>query len=400
MIEVKEKSFCCGCNACVQCCPKQCIIMHEDEEGFLYPTVNKDVCVDCGLCESVCPFLQTTESVVPIQVLAAKNKDENVRINSSSGGIFYALANSVIHEGGVVFGAVYDDSWEVKIACAEKLEDIKPMMGSKYVQSKVGDAYKIAESFLKQGREVLFTGTPCQIAGLKKFLGKKKYSNLFAVDIICHGVPSPGVWRKYLTETFGEDSVAKQSPKSSLSLSSIEFRNKLMYGWKNFGFVVRGVASPKQGENSVLMSDIFSRNPYMKGFMNNLYLRPSCHACNVKNLKSGSDITLGDYWGIASLIADYDDDRGVSAITVNTAKGKSLLDRLDIDCRETEFSELCCRNSALISSSDIHPNRNKFYHDISKRTIKDNVKRYTKRGLISKIKGKLLYFRCISKKLF
>ena len=247
MIHIIEKRNCCGCSACVQRCPEQCITLHEDMEGFLYPEVDKERCVDCGLCEKVCPWQDSTIPVPPLKVLAVKNRNEEERIDSSSGGVFIALAKAVIRKGGVVFGAVFDERWEVIHACAETLEDVREMMGSKYVQSYIGNSYKEAEQFLKQGREVLFCGTPCQIAGLHSFL-RKPYNNLLSVDFLCHGVPSPGVWRKYLAETFsisarravaGKNTVLSSSLNDMPVITGIAFRDKKLDGWKKFSFVVR-----------------------------------------------------------------------------------------------------------------------------------------------------------------
>lgn len=211
MIRITDKKNCCGCSACVQRCPKQSIRLEEDTEGFLYPKVNEETCIKCGLCEKVCPILNQADKLPVQEVLAVKNPDEEERMNSSSGGVFLPLARKVINKGGVVFGAVYDESWEVHNVYAEKIEDIYPMMGSKYLQSRIETAYRDAERFLKQGREVMFVGSPCQIAGLRTFLRNKEYPNLLAVDFLCHGVPSPGVWRRYLAETYGDYDAKKQS---------------------------------------------------------------------------------------------------------------------------------------------------------------------------------------------
>lgn len=190
MIEIKDKKDCCGCSACVQKCPKQCISLKEDNEGFLYPEVDKSMCINCGLCEKVCPVLHQGESRKPLKVYAAKNQDEEIRRQSSSGGIFTLLAEKTIQDGGVVFGARFDEHWEVKHDYTETIEGLAAFRGSKYVQSRMEDNYRKAEMFLKQGRKVLFSGTPCQVAGLKRFL-RKYYGNLLTIDMVCHGVPSP-----------------------------------------------------------------------------------------------------------------------------------------------------------------------------------------------------------------
>ena len=213
MIDIIDKTLCCGCAACVQRCPKQCITLHEDHEGFLYPKVDTETCIDCGLCEKVCPILNEGNKREPLKVYAAINKDEKIRLESSSGGIFTMLAEQTIGEGGVVFGARFDENWQVRLDYTETIEGIAAFRGSKYVQARTENIYQQAEKFLKEGRKVLFTGTPCQIAGLKKFL-RKEYANLLAVDFVCHGVPSPKVWAKYLQEL-----LASKGDKNTVSFS-------------------------------------------------------------------------------------------------------------------------------------------------------------------------------------
>ena len=199
MIKIQDKSQCCGCEACRNICPKQCILMQEDKEGFLYPEVNLADCIDCGLCEIACPVLHPAKERIPVAVCAAKHYDDNIRLASSSGGVFTFIAEQVIDEGGVVFGARFNDQWEVIHDYVETKEKLSCFRGSKYVQSRIGDTYKQVLHFLQSGRKVLFTGTSCQIVGLKLFL-RKEYDNLLTVDVICHGVPSPKVWKKYLNE--------------------------------------------------------------------------------------------------------------------------------------------------------------------------------------------------------
>lgn len=211
MIHITNRQDCCGCAACAQRCPKQCISMKEDAEGFLYPTVDTEVCIDCGLCEKVCPELNSGRERQPQKVYAAINKDEKIRLGSSSGGVFTALAEQTIDEGGVVFGARFDENWEVVHAYTETKEGLTAFRGSKYVQSRIGNAYKDAERFLRNGRKVLFTGTPCLVMGLKLYLGRD-YDNLLTVDFLCHGVPSPKAWRLYLKEE-----VARMCDKNSAS---------------------------------------------------------------------------------------------------------------------------------------------------------------------------------------
>ena len=197
MIQLNSKYDCCGCSACAQSCPKECIIMRADEEGFLYPQIDTDTCINCGLCERVCPVINQSLPQKPHSVYAAKNKNEDIRLKSSSGGLFTLLAERTINNGGVVFGAKFNDDWSVIHDYTETIDGIKIFRGSKYLQSNTNICYKSVRKFLKEGRKVLFSGTPCQIAGLHLFLNKE-YPNLTTVDIICHGVPSPLVWHKYV----------------------------------------------------------------------------------------------------------------------------------------------------------------------------------------------------------
>ena len=343
--------------------------MKEDEEGFLYPSVCESECIDCGLCKKVCPLLNPTEKISPQRVLAAKNLNEEERMASSSGGVFIALAKEVLAVKGVVFGAIFDERWEVKHAYTENLAGVKLMMGSKYLQSRIGNCYYEAENFLKEGRIVLFSGTPCQIAGLHKYL-RKGYPNLISVDFLCHGVPSPGVWRQYLKELLqiparraaGKNTVLSSSLKSVPEITGIGFRDKELTGWKKFSFVVRGMSADKADKNSVLLSDIHSENPYMRGFLANIYLRPSCYDCKCKNGVSHSDITIADFWGINHLMLDFDDDKGVGMILINTKKGQDMVDNLNLDTRQVSLKDAQRLNGGFIEHIEI-PYKRKFFFD-------------------------------------
>lgn len=368
MIKIQNKQDCCGCAACVQRCPKHCISMKEDSEGFLYPVVDEGMCIDCGLCEKVCPIINRPEKLPVKEVLAVKNRNEAERMASSSGGVFIALAKKTIERGGVVFGAVFDENWEVMHTYAETFDEVKLMMGSKYLQSRIGECYREAETFLKQGREVLFTGSPCQITGLHNYL-RKDYPNLLAVDFLCHGVPSPGVWRKYLQEALpdaarraaaGKNTVLSSSLKSVPVITGIEFRDKTLNGWKKFSFVVRGSAS-KADKNSVLLSDIHYNNPYMKGFLADVYLRPSCYQCKYKNGVGHSDLTIADYWGINQLMPDFDDDKGVGLVLLTTEKGKIVFDNLNMEVRASSLGDAMRFNGGFKEEVKVHPKRSRFF---------------------------------------
>lgn len=382
MISIKHKQDCCGCSACVQRCPKQCISLHEDSEGFLYPEVDATRCIECGLCEKVCPIIHQADVRMPLGVYAAKNPDEIVRMQSSSGGIFTMLAERIISEGGVVFGAGFDERWEVVHSYVETKEALAKFRGSKYVQSKIGSTFQQAESFLKNGRKVLFSGTPCQIAGLKKYL-RKEYDNLLAVDFICHGVPSPGVFRTYLQEEINQAFARQGDGKNSvlhpciplvtesngleghgMEIQSIAFRDK-RNGWKKYGFALTLSKASAAGEkNTVLLSyKPLNKDLFMRGFLRDLYLRPSCYACPAKALKSESDLTLGDRWGIASIMPEIDDDKGISAVTANTAKGAEALHAIRAELHAVSYDDLTLRNPAMIKSAVEPANREAFFKE-------------------------------------
>ena len=332
-----------------------------DNEGFLYPQVDISKCVDCHLCEKVCPVINQYDTRTPLNVYAAKNSDDEVRHQSSSGGIFTLLAEQTIKDGGVVFGACWDKDWNVKHDYIDNISDLQKFRSSKYLQSVIGDNYLKTEQFLRIGRKVMFTGTPCQIAGLKHFL-RKEYDNLLAVEIICHSVPSPGVWQQYLTTRLHTLKWNKSD------IRNISFRDKKT-GWKTYSFVI-------ENKDGNIFTELSSRNAFMRGFLADLYTRPSCHACPAKQLKSGSDLTLGDFWGIESLMPEIDDDKGVSAIIVNTERGHQLLKSIgDFEFKEVSWSFLCDKNSALMESV-LEPSQRKYFFDNDGKSFEQKVKKY------------------------
>lgn len=399
MIDIKDKKDCCGCEACVQRCPVNCISLHEDEEGFLYPQVDKDTCIGCGLCEKVCPVINQYIPIEPISVYAAINPNEEIRLQSSSGGIFTMLAEQIIDKGGVVFGVGFNDEWEVVHKFTETKEGLSEFRGSKYVQSRTGDTFCQAEAFLKQGREVLYSGTPCQISGLKHFL-RKDYPNLLTVDFICHGVPSPGVFRTYLKEAI--DYTARKGRKNTVSLSSIRpvaesdapvedleirriaFRDKTL-GWKKYSFALVLAKATADGEEIQFCSRRSLRDdPYLKGFMSNLYLRPSCHDCRVKGLSSASDITMGDYWRVSEVFPDVDDEKGVSAVIVNTEKGRDVLQNIEVQLFPSTLSDVEERNTALSHSTPLSAKRTTFFN-ASGRGVTERVEHLTRLTLFQRV---------------
>jgi len=277
-------------------------------------------------------------------VYASFNKNEQIRRQSSSGGIFYALAEYVLDHHGVVFGARFDESWMVKHDYCETIDELSPFLGSKYVQSKIGDTYKQVKFFLDNKRLVLFCGTPCQIYGLKNYL-KIEYENLILVDFVCHGVPSPEVWKAYLDRNFDKDDII-----------NINFRDKKT-GWNQYSLEI------KQKEQTY--SCIHNNNEYMKGFLKDIYLRPSCYQCKFKGIQRCSDFTLGDLWGIDTfdLPEEFYDDRGVSFVMINSKKGKTLFAnmRLSLHSIRVDIDKIIEKNPMIIKSTPINNKREKFY---------------------------------------
>lgn len=379
MINISGKENCCGCNACVQKCPKNCITMQEDEEGFLYPFVNKNRCVNCHLCEKVCPVINQGHKKSPVRCFAIKNKDENVRQDSSSGGIFSLLAEYVLSQGGIVFGATFNKKWKVIHSHADNILDYTKFRGSKYVQSDIGNSFIEAEYFLKKGQMVLFSGTPCQISALKLYLGRE-YDNLLCLDFVCHGVPSPGIFRWYLQDIINRQTsrtpyklVSLQRvhsiPKGhviippEIKIEDIRFRTK-KEGWKKFCFVLRLTKSMAGGSNkTILLSSNVDNNSFLKGFNLDLYLRPSCYNCPCKHFKSGSDITMADFWGQEFTFPEFDDDKGVSAVFPNTRKGnysiKSIIENSDFI--ERPFNEFLLYNPSVYYSCQMKKERIKYW---------------------------------------
>lgn len=392
MIRISDPSRCCGCSACVQRCPKQCISLCEDAEGFLYPEVDTSHCIDCGLCEQVCPELHADAERRPLQTFAAINPDAGVRLASSSGGVFTALAEQVIDAGGVVFGAAFDAHWEVRHRYAETREELAAFRGSKYVQSVIGDTFLQAERFLKSGRQVLFSGTPCQIAGLRRFL-RRDYDHLLCVDFVCHGVPSPGVFRAYLAEEMtkivhrGEKkfrfafSTIPSIPKADAlaarlgcRIDDIRFRDKTN-GWKKFRFALSLSKASAAGEkipfcaltdDERATSSCFTENAFMQAFLRDLILRPSCYACPAKCFRSGSDLTLGDYWGVEHEAPHLDDDGGTSLVFANSGRGQQFLSSLPFLLHSQPFGRVHAHNSSITVSVSRPVNRKFFFMMLSR----------------------------------
>ena len=363
MINIDNKTKCCGCQACYNICPKDAIEMVADEKGFKYPEVNKDKCINCGLCEKVCPILNNKQIENEPRAYACINKDKKIREESTSGGIFTLLASAVINDGGVVFGACFDENFGVYHTYCEKFEDLGKYRSSKYLQSDMGLSYKKAKEFLDQGRKVLFTGTPCQIEAIKSYLGKE-YDNLYLQDIVCHGVPSPMIWDKY--KSYREE-------KANSKLSKMSFRSKKNTTWSSYNIDMNF-------DNKTSYTINHNDDVYMKAFLKHLSLRESCTDCKFKKNNRLSDITLADFWGIRNVKPEMDDGKGTSLVVVNSKKGQELFDLLkdSMICEKVDFEKAISGNSSFNTISKFNRKTNKFYDEV----LKNNnfelvVKKYT-----------------------
>lgn len=322
-----EKNTCCGCRACEQICPKKAIFMVENKEGFLEPQIDMDKCIKCGLCVKKCPQMNELPKEEEFgKVYAAKNIKE--QLTSSSGGIFSTIAKKVLDEKGIVFGAAYNDNNEVQHTCISDVKDLKKLKGSKYVQSDTKNTFSEAKKYLECGKKVLYVGTPCQIAGLNSFLGKQ-YNNLLTVDFVCHGVPSPKLFKCYLEwEAKGK------------KITDFRFRSKLKKSW---GLCYSYRIEKKLKHGSAKM------NPYYNAFLNGYTYRECCYNCKYATKQRISDITLCDYWGIEKEHPEFFDSKGVSGIIVNSKKGVQMFQQIqkELVYIESTFDKLKRKNHNL-----------------------------------------------------
>lgn len=367
---------CTGCESCVNACPINCIVFEQNDEGFFYPHIDGEKCIHCGKCERACPSLvkkeECKEQNTP-EAYAVINNDLEQRKSSSSGGVFVLLAKRILERQGLVFGAAFsDDCKSVEHIAVTDEKELHRLQGSKYVQSRIGKAYSEAEQHLKMGREVLFTGTPCQISGLLAYLGKE-YDNLFTQDFVCHGVPSPGIWSRYLEE--------KEQSNGS-EISCVAFRNKSL-GWV-FGQMKIDFQNGKS--TSVCYHD----DLYVRGFLADLFLRPSCYQCENKGLDRCADITLGDFWGVKQVAPSMNDFYGTSLVFAHNEKGKELLTLLDSIKMQPVDAEAATRyNPAAIRSVKRPPQRELFFSSVKTASLTKVLGRMCRRTPKEKVKTML-----------
>lgn len=376
MIQIKNKAACTGCWACANICPVNCINMLPDEMGFLYPAINEDACINCGLCEKTCPVIsdhtQSGDERIE-ESYAVRCKDPDIRMNSSSGGVFSLLAREVIREGGTVFGAALDESHHARHVCARSSADIIPIRGSKIIQSNIGFSYQDVKRQLDNGKKVLFTGTPCQISGLLHFLGKRD-QNLITQDIICHGVCSSVVYDKYLSYMEG---------LQGSTVESIQFRNKST-GWRDYAVAINF----KNGDKTVIPH---GKDKLMRTYLKNYALRPSCYDCRFKGKNRPSDITLADFWGIEHIAAELDDNKGVSFVVCHSDSGEQCISKIKPDAEIVEVNyEKVIKYNMSGECSVKKPNRNdEFCKSVVRDSFSEVIDKYCRVSLMGKMKRAL-----------
>ncbi len=358
-----NKEVCYGCTACVQVCPNHAIWMQQDEEGFLYPKIDESLCVQCGKCEQACSRMQAQihAAAYPQKALACQVVGNDIRQNSTSGGVFFLLACTVMGKGGSVFGAACNADMEVEHIQATNVRELMKTQGSKYVQSKLGDTFAQVKNALSSGKPVLFSGTPCQVSGLMVYLNKS-YDNLITCDLVCHGVPSPTVWRSY---------VLWQEERHGGKCTQVNFRSKRL-GWHCYSMEMKF-------QNGKAYQETTYADPFSRGFLRNFFLRPSCYHCAFARTERVSDITLADYWG-------YDekegvvkhDEKGISLVIINTEQGRKVFDQIQKQmlCEERPIEDARQKNPSLRGPSAVPDNRAGFWNDYRMRPFQTVIDRY------------------------
>lgn len=353
MVNLINKNNCCGCSACVSVCPTKCISMKEDDEGFLYPTIESSKCINCRKCESICPFIKKIPKAKYQNVYVGYANDLQLRILSSSGGIFSVMAENILNQNGVVYGVkMSQDCEECNFVKVSTLKELSALRGSKYLQSKSIGIFEEIEKELKNNKQILFSGTPCQVNALKSFL-QKEYNNLLCVDFVCHGVPSPLLWKKYLKHF---------ENKKRCKITDVNFRDKSL-NWLSFGI------SMKSNKKSFFIPR--SHSSFFQMFMKNLSLRPSCYNCKAKRNRF-ADITIGDFWGIENalrknILSKFDYEKGCSLIITRNIKGEKFINNLKklLELESLDYKDAIFYNDSEYISVNLPKEREKFFLDMN-----------------------------------
>lgn len=364
-----SKNDCCGCSACEQICPKNAIKMESDDKGFLYPVIDSSLCVECGACKKVCAFQNGYKKNRAQKAFAIKHKDFNTRMTSRSGGVFIAISDFILEKNGSVYGAAFDDDFSVCHIRTTNKSERDRLKGSKYVQSNVKDTFANVKQDLKNGMYVLFSGTACQVGGLKNYLKNTDTTKLYTCDLVCHGVPSPKIWKEYLNHC---------EKKYSGKVTNANFRDKTL------GWYVHKEAIWIDGKK-------YNSNEYAYLFKDSYILRPSCFNCKFTNLDRPADFTLADFWGINNILPEFDDNKGVSLLLVNSEKGLQLLNEVsdNIDCVECDIESSIRANPNLSRPTAKPENREGFWDFYYKNGFERTYKKYYNKVRIKKIKKRI-----------
>lgn len=382
-----DKKDCSGCTACVGACPKQCISMEADNEGFFYPVIDKAVCINCGLCERICPFeYPQYDNTDNPKVYATYLKEEGQRILSTSGGIFYAIAKWVIEQRGIVYGAAFDDNFKLKHFGVDSMEELYLLRGSKYLQSYLGNVFADIKDYLKSGRWVYFVGVGCQVAGLKAFL-RKDYDTLITSDLVCHGVPSQQMFDWHLDYL---------RYKEKGRIISYSFRD--CEGWG--GCETYKYVSQTRGKGIKRLYS-YSLSPYLYSFMYAFNYRYSCYDCKFARIPRQGDVTLADYWGAKKIFPELDVSKGVSLVLVNTSRGKCVWNQIKAS---VYFVESCVKDAAkenanLIRQTPMPEIRRRCYEMILQRGYKSVAENEFRAPHYLGVKCRIILRNCILGKI-
>lgn len=360
MIEITDKSKCCGCSACAASCPKGCISMQEDNEGFLYPVVDKAICINCGACDRACPILNAErEKPFEQEAYIVQHKDLQVLRESTAGGAFTAIATYTLNNGGVVFGVAYDNDFRVYHTEATNALELARFRNSKYVQSDVGDTYKQAKDYLDNGRMVCYSGTPCQIEGLRNYL-RKDYDNLILVDVVCRAVPSPGIWKKYISMV----------NEKNCRVKSVRFRDKTL-GYQ-YSTMELKLADGKTYRDGI------EAQPWLRMFFSGMIIRPSCSDCKFRSRYRRSDFTIWDCFNSYSIDKSFDENVGTTRVLLHTNKAKKIFDEIikDYKYKKIPADTAVSGVAEMVKSPALHSRRSEFFRDTQEMQMENLLNKY------------------------
>lgn len=370
-VDDRDEIHCCGCGACKQICPKKCIKMEENERGFLVPVVDKSKCISCGLCKKICPEIKENFEFNEVNAAyAIVSKNNNIQKQSTSGGVFYIIAKYILENNGIVFGAAWQDKYNVSHIAVNNIKELIKLQQSKYIQSNTQNTFEEAKKYLKEKRIVLYSGTACQIQGLKSYL-QKEYENLITIEVACHGVPSPGLFRKYiqwLEKKYRNIVVGYQFRNRDKHPGGEHFKSKVVF------------------DNGKVKYFSIYKDPFYNAFLNGVSLRKTCYNCKYKNIKRVADFTLSDFWGIEKELKSFPAYYGCSAVLVNTRKAEEILEKIkcniiyekcdkDIIYKHNKSMIESCKRNKEEKFKSIDMDLEQLFKDIiSKQTKKEKVK--------------------------